>query len=88
MKGTAIEIKMCGTTIHLGDYMKVQYTTGKEFKGATIKGTVTELWSMEKDNHLQARLSCGWCFHDHDRIIEHKPHNNSLKATDDNKSDT
>ena len=72
MEGKAIEIKMCGTTIRLGDEMVVQYTTGERMRGAEIKGIVTELWSPEVSNgHLQARLSCGWCFHDQDRIISH-----------------
>jgi hypothetical protein len=62
------EITICGEKIKLGDYLKVEYTTGKEFKGSTIKGTVTELWG---NGLLQGRLSCGWCFHDHDKILEH-----------------
>lgn len=45
-------------------------------KGCTIEGEVVELWSREKDNHLQGRLSCGWCFHDHDEIL-------SLTVTDE-----
>ena len=73
MPGTATEINMCGTTIRLGDSMRVEYTTGERMKGAIISGEVTELWSPEADRHLQARLSCGWCFHDHDKIIHHVP---------------
>lgn len=71
-QGTATEIVMCGETIRLGDTLAVRYTTGERMKGATIEGQVTELWSLEKDNHLQARLSCGWCFHDGDEIITHE----------------
>ncbi len=70
-KGTATEIIMCGATIKIGDKMKVEYTTGSRLKGATIEGTVIEIWSPELDSHLQVRLSCGWCFHDHDKILEH-----------------
>ena len=69
MEGKAKEIEMCGTTIRLGDEMEVKYTTGG---GGQIKGKVVELWSPEiSEGHLQARLSCGWCFHNHDRIISH-----------------
>lgn len=72
MKGEATEIKMCGVNIKLGDYMEIKYTTGRETKGGTIKGKVTELWSPEISNgHLQARLDCGWCFHDHDLVLKH-----------------
>mgnify|MGYP001586204829 FL=1 len=74
MTGTATEIKMCGTTIRLGDEMEVEYTTGERMRGCRIKGKVVELWSPEVSNgHLQARLSCGWCFHDQDRILAHTP---------------
>jgi len=72
MTGTATEIKMCGRTIRLDDEMEVEYTTGERMKGGRIKGKVVELWSPEVSNgHLQARLSCGWCFHDQDRVISH-----------------
>lgn len=70
MGGTAKEVFICGRTVKLGDYLKVEYTTGHSMKGATIQGEVTELWSPELDDHLQGRLSCGWCFHDHDEILE------------------
>lgn len=70
VKGTATKIEMCGTIIRLGDEMEVEY---KSYE-ARIKGRVIELWSPEVSNgHLQARLSCGWCFHDYDRIIFHAP---------------
>lgn len=62
-------IFICGKNIHIGDYVKVMYTTGKEFKGGTIKGKVVELWD---DKVLQAQVESGWCFHNHDRIIEHE----------------
>ena len=63
---------MCGATIRLGDVMEVEYRTGREMKGGRIKGEVIELWSPElNEGHLQGRLSCGWCFHDSDRIISH-----------------
>ena len=63
---------MCGATIRLGDVMEVEYRTGREMKGGRIKGEVVELWSPElSEGHLQGRLSCGWCFHDSDRIISH-----------------
>ena len=72
MTGTATEIKICGKTIRLGDEMEVEYTTGKKMKGGRIKGKVVELWSPELgEGHFQARLSCGWCFHNYDRIITH-----------------
>lgn len=66
------EIQMCNTTIHLDDYMEVRYTKGTQFKGRIIKGKVTHLCSIENDNHLQAQLNHGWCFHDNDEILVHK----------------
>ena len=71
--GTATEISMCGTVLRLGDYVRVQYATGERMRGAIISGTITELWSPEHNNHLQARVSSGWCFHDCDEILKHKP---------------
>ena len=74
MTGTVTQIKICGAIVSLGDYMKVQYTTGDRMKGGQIEGKVVELWSSElSEGHLQGRLSCGWCFHDYDRILEHTP---------------
>jgi len=70
-KGTAKQITICGHDVKLGDKLKVKYTTGTRMRGGTIEGAVIELWSMETDNHLQGRLSCGWCFHDCDEIISH-----------------
>jgi len=64
------QITICGKRIQIGDYLKVRYTTGKKMRGATIQGIVTELW---EDSLLQARLSCGWCFHDCDEILEYEP---------------
>ncbi len=72
MTGIATEITICGKTVRLGDEMEVEYTTGERMKGGTIKGKVIELWSPElSEGRLQARLSCGWCFHNRDRIIAH-----------------
>lgn len=71
--GTAKEIQMCGTTLRIGDKVKVEYTTGTWSKGGTIEGVITELWSPEFDNHLQARVDGAWCFHDHDKVIAHNP---------------
>lgn len=61
-------LTICGRCIRLGDHLKVRYTSGERMLGATIEGDVVELW----ESPLQARLSCGWCFHDHDEIIEYK----------------
>ena len=49
--------------------MTIEYTTGERTRGAQIHGIVIELWD---DNHLQARLSNGWCFHDWDNVILHE----------------
>jgi len=59
-------IKMCGKTLCLGDRVVVKYRCG-----GTIEGKIIELWSKELDNHLQARIDSGWCFHDHDEIRKH-----------------
>ena len=69
-KGTASEVEICGRTIRLGDYVVVEYTTGEQFRGGRIRGKVVELWDGE---HLQGRVESGWCFHDEDRILVHKP---------------
>lgn len=71
-KGLAKEVVICGRTVRLGDYLKVMYMIDG-YRGCCIEGTVTELWSPELDGLLQGRLACGWCFHDYDEIIDHKP---------------
>ena len=71
MKGNAKSAFICGETINIGDELTVEYTTGKTMKGRRISGKVVEIWDGS-DNYLQARLACGWCFHDHDKIISIK----------------
>ena len=73
MKGTVNKVVICGKEIQLGDYVKVEYTTGIQFKGGTIKGKITELWDNTVGGNLQGRVENGWCFHDNDIIIEHIP---------------
>jgi len=68
-KGVATKIEICGKTVGIGDYLEVRYTTGTRMKDGNIKGHVVELWD---DSPVQARLSCGWCFHDHDEILIQK----------------
>lgn len=70
MAGTATEITICGRTVRLGDNLKVRYTTGRTTKDGTIEGEVVELWDGSTGEIPQARLSCGWCFHDWDEIVE------------------
>jgi hypothetical protein len=70
--GTATIINICNHELHIGDFVRVRYTTGKTMKNGEIWGTVVELWSYENDHHLQARVDSGWCFHDHDEILIHK----------------
>ena len=60
----------CGKELNIGDYVKVEYTTGKEMKGSRIWGKITKLWPSHP---YQAQLESGWCFHENDKIIEHKP---------------
>ena len=67
-EGTATEVFICGKTIKLGDKLRVKYADGSGY----ITGEVIELWSKEKDNHLQGRLDCQWCFHDKDIIETHE----------------
>jgi hypothetical protein len=69
-------MKICKTDINVGDHVEVKYTTGKRFKGAILKGTVTKLWGLDDDNlpHIgfkQGQIDNGWCFHDHDVILKH-----------------
>ena len=66
MKGTATEITICGKRIKLGDEVVVNYESG-----GSIKGEVIEIWSPTEDGHFQARVKSGWCFHDHDEIVQH-----------------
>ena len=79
MAGIAKTTEMCGKTLNLGDWVVIRYTTGDRMKGGRVRGYISELWSPETDNHLQARVGRtatdkgGWCFHDHDCIEEHKP---------------
>lgn len=79
MEGNANQVQMCGTLIELGDEMVIEYTRGNEMKGATIKGTVVELWEVQNPRFRQARLSCGWCFHNYDKIISHIKSSNALR---------
>ena len=76
-KGTAKEIVMCGRGIKLGDKLKVRYTGEGRFQDATIEGEVIELWG---GSCLQARLSNGWCFHDHDIILKGENAKEGLKG--------
>ncbi len=72
MEGTAKELYICRTDIKLGDWVQVKYTGAGRMCGGTIEGKVTELWSPDLDKHYQGRVESGWCFHDHDEIIEHR----------------
>lgn len=73
MKGTAQSTVICGEVVKIGDWLKVKYTEGGSMRGATIQGKVVEIWDPDIDGgHLQARLDCGWCFHDWDEIVERK----------------
>lgn len=68
-----IELEICNRIVRLGDYIKAEYTSGDRLKGGRIKGHITELWSLSHgDNCKQAQLDGGWCFHEGDKIIEHK----------------
>jgi hypothetical protein len=69
MKNTVNSLKICGIIVHVGDFVKVRYETGCEFKGGTIQGEVIELLNAPL---IQGQVESGWCFHDHDTIIEHR----------------
>jgi len=56
--------------LKVGDWVKVEYTTGKEFKGGTIEGKITEIWL---EGNLQGQVDNGWCFHKQDNLIKHIP---------------
>lgn len=70
--GTTESILICGKEVSLGDYVKVEYATGERMKDCHIEGKLTKLWSPENDNHHQAQINNGWCFHDYDLILEHQ----------------
>ena len=63
-------IHICDHDVSVGDYVRVRYETGKRFKGAILKGRITRVWG---DGLVQAQVENGWCFHDHDTILEHVP---------------
>lgn len=63
------ELTICGKTLKLGDFVRVEYTKGRNFKGAQIWGTVTKLWPAPGP---QVQVNNGWCFHEGDLIVEHK----------------
>ena len=80
MEGKSISAHICGKDISLGDYVKVMYMTGKRLKGGTIEGNIVEIWTPENgEGLLQARVDSGWCFHDHDEIVIHKPQDKGRK---------
>jgi len=66
-------VKLCGKTLHVGDYVRVEYMSGDRMKGAEIYGVIVELWPKDGEGLKQAMVESGWCFHDHDRILVHKP---------------
>ena len=61
-------MELCGVEMDVGDYVEVQYSNGKKFKGAILKGNITKLWDAPRK---QGEVNNGWCFHDHDRILKH-----------------
>lgn len=71
-------MKICGHNVEVGDYVEVEYTTGKRLKGGILRGTITKLWDKEGDDYpiapgKQAQINDGWCFHDVDKILKHIP---------------
>ena len=54
--------QLCGAIIHVGDSVKVRYSTGRQ---GTVTGIVTKVWPF------QAQVNNGWCFHDNDELLEH-----------------
>ena len=67
-----IKMVLCGKELNVGDYVEVQYTTGNKYsqlKGGVVTGNITKLW----EDAGQGQVNHGWCFHDHDKILEHKP---------------
>jgi hypothetical protein len=76
-KGLATEIRMCGHDLRLGDYVQVEYSGG-----GGVSGKIIEIWSPELNSHEQVRVESGWCFHNYDTIMVHKP------AVQDNKEES
>lgn len=71
---TVQSIQMCGYRLTVGDWVAVQYTTGTWSKGGKISGKITKLWNVNSSGtpFLQAEVENNWCFHDDDKILEHK----------------
>lgn len=70
MNGTAKTLHMCGEDLRIGDFIKVRYTRGVRQVGMEIQGKIIEMWSPERNRRCQVRLESGWCFHDHDKVLE------------------
>lgn len=66
MSETTKKTQICGRIVYLGDYVEVDYRSG-----GSIKGEIVEIWSLSEDDHLQAKVESGWCFHDWDKITKH-----------------
>jgi len=62
-------MELCGVEMDVGDYVEVQYSNGKKFKGAILKGNITKLWDAPRK---QGEVNNGWCFHDHDQVLHNK----------------
>jgi hypothetical protein len=58
--------------LKVGDYVRIEYTSGESFKGGTISGEITKLWNGEKEI-LQGQVNNGWCFHVEDKLLEYNP---------------
>ncbi len=62
------------TQLKVGDYVCVEYTSGRRMKGGQIHGILTKLWTPDEHGAggWQGQINDGWCFHVQDLLLEHK----------------
>lgn len=70
MSCTLNELRICGETVRLGDYVEVEYNSTGHLNKGVIKGKIIELWCPCSSKFYQAKLDCGWCFHNSDKILK------------------
>ena len=62
-------------TLRVGDYLRVEYATGKRMRGGQIQGQLTRIWTPQEHcaHCWQGQIANGWCFHAEDILLEHTP---------------
>lgn len=60
--------------LKVGDYVHVEYDSGDRMDGCRVRGTLTRVWTPEEHGagKWQGQVNKGWCFHETDRLLEHR----------------